>query len=47
MSGYGGISVVLMPNQSLFYVFSDHGRFEWLRAAEASNRIRPFCSKPK
>jgi len=47
MSGYGGISVVLMPNQSLFYVFSDHSRFEWLRAAMASNRIRPFCSKPK
>lgn len=47
MSGYGGISVVLMPNQSVFYVFSDHGRFEWLKAAIASNRIRPFCSAPK
>ena len=44
MSGYGGISVALMPNQSVFYVFSDHGRFEWLKAAMASNRIRPIAS---
>lgn len=43
MSGYGGISVALLPNQSLFYVFSDHGRFEWLRAAIAAHRIRPIC----
>lgn len=43
MSGYGGISVALLPNQSLYYVFSDHGRFEWLRAAIAAHRIRPIC----
>jgi hypothetical protein len=43
MSGYGGISVALLPNQSLFYVFSDHGRFEWLRAAVAAHRIRKLC----
>lgn len=43
MSGYGGISVALLPNHSLFYVFSDHGRFEWLRAAIAAHRIRNLC----
>jgi hypothetical protein len=43
MSGYGGISVALLPNRSLFYVFSDHGRFEWLRAAIAAHRIRNLC----
>ncbi|MGK2925295.1 MAG: serine hydrolase [Lysobacterales bacterium] len=43
MSGYGGISIALLPNQSLFYVFSDHGRFEWLQAAVAAHRIRPIC----
>jgi hypothetical protein len=43
MSGYGGISVALLPNGSLFYVFSDHGRFEWLRAAVAAHRIRNLC----
>jgi hypothetical protein len=43
MSGYGGISVALLPNGSLYYVFSDHGRFEWLRAAVAAHRIRNLC----
>jgi hypothetical protein len=43
MSGYGGISVALLPNGSLYYVFSDHGRFEWLRAAAAAHRIRNLC----
>jgi len=43
MSGYGGISVALLPNGSVFYVFSDHGRFEWLQAAIAAHRIRNLC----
>jgi CubicO group peptidase (beta-lactamase class C family) len=43
MSGYGGISIAILPNRSLFYVFSDKGRFEWLKAAVESNRIRNFC----
>jgi hypothetical protein len=43
MSGYGGISVVILPNRSLFYVFSDHGRFEWLKAAIESNSISNYC----
>jgi hypothetical protein len=45
LSGYGGISVALLPNGTLFYVFSDKGRFEWLSAAIESNRIRNFCDK--
>jgi hypothetical protein len=45
MSGYGGISIAVLPNQSLFYVFSDKGRFEWLNAAIESNRIRSYCEK--
>jgi len=45
MSGYGGISIAILPNQSLFYVFSDKGRFEWLKAAIGSNNIRNFCEK--
>ncbi len=43
MSGYGGISIAILPNQSLFYVFSDKGRFEWLKAAVESNKIRNYC----
>jgi hypothetical protein len=45
MSGYGGISVAILPNNSLFYIFSDKGRFEWLRAAVESNKIRKYCDK--
>jgi len=43
MSGYGGISVVLLPNNSIYYVFSDGGHFEWAGAAVESNKIRKFC----
>jgi CubicO group peptidase (beta-lactamase class C family) len=43
MSGYGGISVAILPNRSVFYVFSDHGRFEWVNAAVASNKIKKIC----
>ena len=43
MSGYGGISIAILPNQSLFYMFSDKGRFEWLNAAIESNKIRDYC----
>jgi len=43
MSGYGGISVVLMPNNSVYYYFSDGDVYAWGKAAAESNRIRKFC----
>jgi len=43
MSGYGGITVALMPNGMNYYYFSDGGAFSWARAAIEANRIRPFC----
>jgi hypothetical protein len=43
MSGYGGISVVLMPNNSVYYVFSDGAHFKWADAAAESNQLKPFC----
>jgi hypothetical protein len=43
MSGYGGISIVLMPNNSVYYVFSDGGHFEWAKAAVESNNIHKYC----
>jgi len=45
MSGYGGISVVLLPNNSIYYVFSDGGHFEWAGAVDESNNIRKFCEQ--
>lgn len=43
MSGYGGISVVLLPNNSVYYVFTDGGHFEWVNAAVESNNIQKYC----
>ena len=43
MSGYGGITVVLMPNNTVYYYFSDGDAYDWDRAAAESNRIRKFC----
>lgn len=37
MSGYGGISVIMMPNGSTFYVFSDNGDFNWYDVVQESN----------
>lgn len=46
MSGYGGITVALFPNGTIYYYFSDGGAFSWRRAAVAANRIRSFCPRP-
>jgi CubicO group peptidase (beta-lactamase class C family) len=43
MSGYGGITVMLLPNATVYYYFSDGEAFEWERAVTESNRLRPFC----
>ena len=43
MSGFGGITVALFPNNTAYYYFSDGGVFAWGRAARESNRIRKFC----
>lgn len=43
MSGYGGINVVMMPNDTIYYYFSDSGKFSWLDAAKTSHVIRAMC----
>jgi hypothetical protein len=45
MSGYGGITVALFPNGTIYYYFSDGGKFSWRRAAIAADRIRSFCPR--
>ena len=47
MLGYGGINVVLLPNDTVYYYFSDGGRFGWLAAAREADRIKPFCTAHK
>ena len=43
MSGFGGITVVLMPNDSIYYYFSDNNEFNWYDAVNESNKLRPMC----
>jgi hypothetical protein len=45
MSGYGGISVVLMPNGAVYYYFSDNSEFRWARALREANKLAPFCTR--
>ncbi len=44
MSGYGGISVVFMPNGVGYYYFSDGEDFRFLRAVREAAKIRPYCT---
>ncbi|HEY1708713.1 MAG TPA: hypothetical protein VGG10_10655 [Rhizomicrobium sp.] len=44
MSGYGGITVAMMPDGITYYYYSDGGIFKWAEAAAEANRIKPFCT---
>lgn len=43
MSGYGGISVLLLPNGATYYMFSDGNEFIWYAAVNEINKIAPLC----
>jgi hypothetical protein len=43
MSGYGGITLLLLPNGMSYYVFSDNGTFEWIEAAREAHAISSLC----
>ena len=43
MSGYGGISVLMLPNDTVYYYFSDDDTYLWMDAAVESHQIRPAC----
>jgi hypothetical protein len=45
MSGYGGITVALMPNGMTYYYFSDGEAFSWSRAVVEADRIAPLCAR--
>lgn len=44
MSGFGGITVALLPNGATYYVFKDDAEFEWLGAAVELAKLGDFCS---
>ncbi len=43
MSGYGGLSVALIPNGHVYFYISDGREFAWRRAIAQSFAIQPFC----
>ncbi|HRD27008.1 MAG TPA: hypothetical protein PLO65_01775, partial [Caulobacter sp.] len=43
MSGFGGISVVLLPGGVTYYYFGDSGVFDWAPAAVEAARIKDMC----
>ncbi|MEM8937432.1 MAG: serine hydrolase domain-containing protein [Pseudomonadota bacterium] len=43
MSGFGGLSMVLMPNDVIYYYISDDSQFAWAKAIVASNIYNSMC----
>lgn len=43
MSGFGGLSVVMMPNDMIYYYISDNYEFAWAASVKAANAYRPMC----
>ncbi len=43
MSGYGGITVAMMPNGATYYYFSDNDEFSWAGAVTEAAKLRPHC----
>ena len=43
LSGYGGISILLLPNGSVYYAFSDANEFNWYNAVHEIDKIQPYC----
>lgn len=47
MSGYGGLSAVILPNEMGFYNVSDGGKHAFVNALYELNKIRPLCGGAK
>ena len=45
MSGYGGISVVMLPTGDVYYYFSDSGIFRYGEAIAEIHKVRPICGE--
>ena len=43
MSGYGGITVAMLPNDTIYYYFSDGYVHRWASAVVESDKIRSLC----
>jgi hypothetical protein len=45
MSGYGGNTVLLLPNNAVYYIFSDGSEFYWNDAVTQINLVKPMCGQ--
>lgn len=43
MSGYGGLSVVMLPNDVIYYMFSDNNEYSFVDTAKELNKIQSIC----
>ncbi len=43
MSGFGGNTVLLLPDGVTYYIFTDSNQFYWYNAVNEINKIAPFC----
>jgi hypothetical protein len=43
LSGYGGIAIVMFPNQVLFYTFNDENHFDWAAVVPEVDKIASLC----
>lgn len=46
MSGYGGITIALLPNGMVYYYFSDNDDFAWKFAVLEAHKIKNLCKLP-
>lgn len=44
MSGYGGITIAMMPNGATYYYVSDNGEFSWAATIAELNKLAPMCA---
>ena len=44
MSGFGGISVVLLPNNMVYYFFSDNAEYTFNNSVGELDKIGDFCN---
>jgi hypothetical protein len=44
MSGFGGITVAMMPNGATYYYFSDANQFSWANTIAELNKLSPMCA---
>lgn len=45
MSGFGGITVAMLPNNTVYYYFSDDHNYLWRDAVLQANAISPLCPR--